>query len=1009
MRYNIILSLAFITLVTALPKKIFGNNLNGNPSYKADSLLEAGNYEAAYTEWEKVVNSLANGDSLTLIAKSKMYYSLGANQSTKQNYSAAIEAYSTAATIAKQLNLKKYSPYLKKLYTGYYHAAAYSGNWQKALSISEEGYSLFYKYLEGKLKADYIYDLGFLHDKNGNYFDAIEKYEASISVLQSIDDAPLFDIGLAYNNLSTNYKQMGFFTARLNCLLNAKKYWEKDAKNIDYTYFTTLYGNLLKVYLEYGDLYLAENMLNKVDSILSKKEHPISQKINQHRLHIDFLTADFQTEAAVSRLDRLIQLFKSADKTTQQTYISHLLSGFHSIIDYLSDNNQADRAEKYLQLGLNLAKEYDNLYYQMVLNSEYSKIADLRNNSLHEIIHYLDEALKINKVANIGQENLMTLNLRKAYHYQQFGKTDSSKKYIQLAFSYLDSFNESSLFKLNESNFIKQHSIYIIRALVNAADYYHSFYETDQNKEDIELSLHLYKLAAKAFDYYYQNGNYNPSLNNLNIRIQEGIYTALHLLNHKLNANLLDLIEKNNSQTLRKEFEAKQERFTAIPADLLNKRNLRFSKLQALKEKVKAFPDSSSLVKMKEETELEINKINSEIEQVDARYDKFYSNEISISSIQNQLTNKELIVKYIQGKERYFAILINKNSIELIAIGNRKKIDSAITDYHAKIQRINSDIVAASQSCYKLIVSPFKESLASSDHLIIIPDGKLNYLSFESLVSDENNDYLIQHHEVSYSPSLSLWYLTNRSKRSVNENKKLIAAFAPVYSDSYYSQSRKANSNRLENIEGATKEAKAIVDSYGGDLYLSNNASKQDFVKQANNYSIFHLAMHTIYDDEESENSKLVFQNEETMSFNELYNLDFPAELVVLSACNTGIGELKAGEGMQSLSQALVYSGVNSSVYSLWPVPDRETAQIMQLFYENLKNGATKSAALAKAKRDFLENNPLHQHPYFWAGFVVQGNQDAIVESSNSLVYWLIFGFSIILFTVLFWRKINSL
>ena len=275
--------------------------------------------------------------------------------------------YSTAATIAKQLNLKKYSSYLKKLYTGYYHAAAYSGNWQKALSISEEGYSLFYKYLEGKLKADYIYDLGFLYDKNGNYFDAIEKYEASISVLQSIDDAPLFDIGLAYNNLSTNYKQMGFFTARLNCLLNAKKYWEKDAKNIDYTYFTTLYGNLLKVYLEYGDLFLAKKMLHQVDSILSKKEHPISQTINQHRLHIDFLTADFQTEAAVSRLDRLIQLFKSADKTTQQTYISHLLSGFHSIIDYLSDNNQAERAEKYLQLGLNLAKEYDNLYYQMIL------------------------------------------------------------------------------------------------------------------------------------------------------------------------------------------------------------------------------------------------------------------------------------------------------------------------------------------------------------------------------------------------------------------------------------------------------------------------------------------------------------------------------------------------------------------------------------------------------------------------------------------------------------------
>jgi CHAT domain-containing protein len=125
----------------------------------------------------------------------------------------------------------------------------------------------------------------------------------------------------------------------------------------------------------------------------------------------------------------------------------------------------------------------------------------------------------------------------------------------------------------------------------------------------------------------------------------------------------------------------------------------------------------------------------------------------------------------------------------------------------------------------------------------------------------------------------------------------------------------------------------------------------------------------------------LVFANAERLKLDELYQMNFPSELVVLSACNTGVGQLQPGEGLSSLSRALTFAGVKSSVYSLWEVPDKETSELMIFFYEEIKKGIPKDQALADAKRRFLSENPLKTHPIFWAGFVINGQLDPIQAS----------------------------
>jgi CHAT domain-containing protein len=148
------------------------------------------------------------------------------------------------------------------------------------------------------------------------------------------------------------------------------------------------------------------------------------------------------------------------------------------------------------------------------------------------------------------------------------------------------------------------------------------------------------------------------------------------------------------------------------------------------------------------------------------------------------------------------------------------------------------------------------------------------------------------------------------------------------------------------------------------------------------NYGIQHFAKHAKLDTADYEESKLIFTNNETLKFKEIYSLNIPAELVTLSACNTGIGRYHSGEGLMSLSRALVYAGARSVVHSLWRIPDEETAEIMGNFYAFLREGHTKSEALHKAKISFVKANPLKQHPYFWAGFILNGDNEPIKSSS---------------------------
>jgi len=150
-------------------------------------------------------------------------------------------------------------------------------------------------------------------------------------------------------------------------------------------------------------------------------------------------------------------------------------------------------------------------------------------------------------------------------------------------------------------------------------------------------------------------------------------------------------------------------------------------------------------------------------------------------------------------------------------------------------------------------------------------------------------------------------------------------------------------------------------------------------------------------------------EEENFLFVNDLYNMNIPAEMVVLSACETGLGELKAGEGIASLSRAFSYAGAQSIITTLWSVNDQKTAELMQKFYQNIAAGDPKDIALQKAKLSFLESQDnYHAHPFFWAAPIPVGSMEAIDGGIPAYVYGLVLLLILLLLFVIYRSKSKS-
>jgi CHAT domain-containing protein len=271
----------------------------------------------------------------------------------------------------------------------------------------------------------------------------------------------------------------------------------------------------------------------------------------------------------------------------------------------------------------------------------------------------------------------------------------------------------------------------------------------------------------------------------------------------------------------------------------------------------------------------------------------------------------------------------------------------------------------------------------------------------------------MEQYDISYFTEVST--LTNEPSDRVQK----IAIYTPTYqlqmvdTTSDMALAQLVRSGYYE-LPGAAFESQQIGKLTNGRLFNGNLATETAFRDLAPDYDILHLSMHGIIEDEHPFLSSLLFDQENDLHndgflrVGEIHQLDLKARMVVLSACNTGYGQIRQGEGVVSIAKAFQYAGVPTAVMSLWKVPDQSTSVIMQEFYRGLKKGLAKDRALTEAKRHFLNSvsDPNLRHPYYWAGFILQGDTSSLQFAGGLPWEFLLFDFAVIALIVIYgWRR----
>jgi len=286
----------------------------------------------------------------------------------------------------------------------------------------------------------------------------------------------------------------------------------------------------------------------------------------------------------------------------------------------------------------------------------------------------------------------------------------------------------------------------------------------------------------------------------------------------------------------------------------------------------------------------------------------------------------------------------------------------------------------------------------------------LGYLPFEILLQElpQNNThfsdhaYLLKDYQISYSYSASLLQ-EMIEKQHAEKPKKNFLAFAPSFGEAsapVASRSLAAIRSGLNPLKFNIPEADQLNQIMGGDVFSALSATEPKFIEVAPFYRIIHLATHGKANDQAGDYSFLAFTEiadsleNEFLYTRDLYNLRLNADMVVLSACETGVGELQRGEGIVSLARGFSYAGAKSIVTTLWSINDATTVELMEGFYAYLKDGMAKDAALRRAKLDYIQSHPNDEvHPFYWAAFVAVGDMSPVPVKGK---YWWFWGFAVL-------------
>lgn len=360
--------------------------------------------------------------------------------------------------------------------------------------------------------------------------------------------------------------------------------------------------------------------------------------------------------------------------------------------------------------------------------------------------------------------------------------------------------------------------------------------------------------------------------------------------------------------------------------------------------------------------------------------------------LKEKLTRRDVqLLSYFVGEDEVYSIIGTPANFQFSKVSKRSFNDRTAHFLKELSDPLNSKPEQFAQSGKQLFDLLIGEKFASlGSNWVILPDGVLNSLPFEALVTKAGSNvssfrklsYLLNDHVIHYAPSAYFF----AQERVGEKAEKSFLGMAPVFTDS----------KEYDFLPKSREELQAGVSLFSGVDFTEEKATKNRFFKEAELYDILHISTHAGRNSGHNNDAWMAFSDVQSrdhrMTANELLQLDLAASLVVLNACETGSGTVFNGEGPMSLARGFLDAGSQSTVTNLWSVSHESNAEIMKSFYENMQENQSPSKSLSKAKLAYLASGEIDDasaHPYYWSSAILIGTDIPVTGPDSSMSTWI--------------------
>lgn len=805
----------------------------------------------------------------------------------------------------------------------------------------------------------------------GDFIKAAEHFDNAIALYERHGVSNRF-LGFVYHFAGNCHTRNGSYE-------KASRYLNQSAeirvREGDSLYVAQVCNDLGILYNDLGSYMSAELMFSKGIRFIDKQSPSRKQKLLQATLLLNQTDNNLSlgTNMAVDSL-----LAPALEVFSRYEDLSGMSAANRSIGQWLLEKERPEEALDYLQKGLHLAKRNYGKHHREVAKAHVA----------------LSKALR------------------------EMGSTDSALAQLQYALqSLIPSFAPVDGNTLPKQEYLHAEP-WLLITLQEKADAHVELYKNKGGSHALQRALACYDAALVTMelirDQYSYQADRERLFSSFHSVIEGGIFTALELAKKtkldRYNASAFGYLRQSKAYSLMEWFSGYEaQSLLSIPDSITSRERSLISRMLGLT----ATTQLDELSTVKKEFEQLTKAIGVEYP---AYYDiKYGSKGFSIEETRDHLLESdEVLLEYVLTETGLACFLVSDQQFKVWSweIGpDFQKLLSTFIDHLRSpnlgqpLERLAEEIGEEGYLLYKQLLSAPLLYLDSeglgANNIIIIPDGNLHYLPFESLVCEAplagislgQMEFLVKSRSIRYGYSPST--LQHQKMMQPSEAKLHdLVAFAPN-----------------DDLIHARAELQSLSELLEGQFFFGENATKEEFIEQSGKSKILHIAAHGhLFDDYPMKSGISFIKLPEDTQLNagelfafELFNLNIAAELVVLGACNTGRGRLIDGEGVMSLERGFSYARCKSTVMTLWDVNDKSTAEVLTDFYRNLKADSPKHEALRKAQMNYLINaGGIKAHPYFWAGIVFHGDTSSM-NLTKSPSIWLLILLALPLLTLVLW------